>query len=352
VIGGATEADRRVPTGERFDPLFMGGRMIEAEHLARYSWACGFASGKRVLDAACGMAYGSRMLLDAGAAEVVGVDIAEEVIADLRSLGGPRLRFEVADLRHLPFGDDEFDLITCFEAIEHVAEPELVLDELRRVLRPGGLLAISTPNRDVYNPGNPFHLRELTPSELGEELGLRFGTVVIRRQHTYVASGIFDDAAFLTGGNSRIGALNVFKACENEPGKETYTLALASDGEIPDDTGILDLSADVDLREWSERLSLADQVIERVPRDADLVQLAELESLRGEIAGLRRQLARSEEEIARYVDLQERLEETDEMLSDYVRSADLANSLSWRVTEPLRRFMAALRALKGRISRA
>jgi ubiquinone/menaquinone biosynthesis C-methylase UbiE len=330
----------------------MGGRIIEAEHLARYSWACGFASGKRVLDAACGVAYGSRMLLDAGAAAVVGVDIAEDVIADLRSLEGPQLKFEVADLRRLPFPDDEFDLITCFEAIEHVADPELVLDELRRVLRPGGLLAVSTPNRDVYNPGNPYHLRELTPSELEEELGRRFGAVAIRRQHTYVASGIFDDATFLTGGNSRMGALDVFKACENEPGKETYTLALASDGEIPDDNGIVDLSADVDLREWSERLTLADQVIARAPADADLVERAELDRLRGEIVGLRRQLARSEEEIGRHVNLQERLEETDEMLSDYVRSADLVNSLSWRVTEPLRKLMAVLRGLKARFSRA
>ena len=79
--------------------------------------------------------------------------------------------------------------------IEHVAEPERVLDELRRVLRPSGLLVISTPNRDVFTPGNPHHLHELTPDELREALGSRFGSVALRRQHTWMASGVLDDDA-------------------------------------------------------------------------------------------------------------------------------------------------------------
>src|SRR5262249_13390641 len=145
-----------------------------AEHFARYAWAAQFAEAKRVLDAACGMAYGTAMLAAAGASEAVGVDLDEGVVERARESAPPRTRFEAADLRKLPFEADEFDLVVCFEAIEHVAEPEQVLDELARVLRPNGLLIVSTPNRDVYTPGNPFHLRELTPNELEEELERRF----------------------------------------------------------------------------------------------------------------------------------------------------------------------------------
>lgn len=330
----------------------MHGRIIEAEHLARYAWATQFAAQKRILDAACGVAYGSRMLFGAGADEVVGVDIAEDVIASLRPLERPGLKFEIADLRRLPFEDNAFDLVTCFEAIEHVPDPEVVLDELQRVLRPDGVLAISTPNRDVYTPGNPFHLRELTPSELSDELGKRFRSVVIRRQHSWVASAIFDDDTFAAGDNSMVSPVEVFKACEEAAGTETYTLALAGDGEVPSDCAVVDLTGDIDLREWGERLALADHMIEAAPRDADLKQSAEVSRLREELGALREQLARCEQEIGRYVDLQRRLEETEKVLSDYVASTEVVNSVSWRITEPLRKLMAAARRLKARIRRA
>lgn len=327
----------------------MHGRIIEAEHLARYMWASQFVDGKRVLDAACGVGYGSRMLMDAGAATVFGVDIAEDVIASLRSLEETRLKFEVADLRSLPFEDNSFEVVTCFEAIEHVPDPEVVLDELHRVLRPNGVLAISTPNRDVYSPGNPFHLRELKPSELAEELSRRFHSVVLRRQHSWVASGIFDDETFSIGDNAAVSRADVFKAAGREPGAETYTLALASDDEIPADRPVVDLTGDIDLREWGERLNLADHVIEALPRDRDLVQEAETERLREELVVSRQQLARCEQELGRYIDFQSRLEETEHILSDYVSSTAVVNSMSWKITGPLRKLKATVARFKARI---
>lgn len=321
----------------------MHGRIIEAEHLARYAWAAQFVPGRRVLDAACGMAYGTNMLMDAGATAVVGVDLDPDLLAEVRPVAREGVTFEVADLRKLPFDDDEFDLITCFEAIEHVPDPEIVLDELRRVLRPEGLVVLSTPNRDVYAPGNPFHLRELTPNELEAELSQRFARVVLRRQHTWVASGIFDDEAFQTGDNGRVAAGQVLKAYPNEPGEETYTLALASDAEVPPDSGVIDLSSDIDLREWGERLTLADHAIEVVPSDAGLDRDAEIRRLQEELSGLREQLARSEAEIARYVDLSEKLQQAQAALADYMPSAVIVNSRSWKMTSPLRKLGGAIR---------
>lgn len=347
MTGSAAEAQQSTaPTGERFEPTFMHGRIIEAEHLARYAWAAQFARGRRVLDAACGIGYGSRMLAAAGASEVVGVDLDKEVIAEVRAAAGPGTSFEVADLRQLPFGENEFDLIVSFETIEHVPDPDVVMDEFRRVLRPDGLLALSTPNRDVYTPGNPFHLRELTPSELEAELEQRFKSFRLRRQHTWVASGIFDDETFLAGGNRPIGPVEVLKASENEPGSETYTLALAGDGELPEDGAVVDLSADIDLREWGERLTLADHAIEEMSHDDDLRRRSEVEHLRDELGELRRRLARSEAEIGRYVEIEERLKAADAALADYVNSSEIVNSLSWKVTRPLRAFAAVLRKLR------
>jgi SAM-dependent methyltransferase len=323
----------------------MHGQIVEAEHLARYAWAAQFASGRRVLDAACGEAYGSRILAEAGAAEVVGVDLDERVIAAARA-ARPDISFEVADLRQLPFGDAEFDLIVSFETIEHVPDPEVVLDEFRRLLRPGGLLALSTPNRDVYTPGNPFHLRELTPSELEDELGSRFESFRLRRQHTWVASGIFDDETFASGDNRPLGPTQVLKACADEPGTETYTLALAGDGDLPDDGAVIDLTSDVDLRQWAERLALADHAIEAAPADADLRRQAELERLREEVGGLRELLVDKEAELARLTDVEGRLKGAQVALGDYVASSELLESLSWKVTRPLRGLIALLRKLR------
>lgn len=343
----AAEAQQRAPTGERFEPHFMHGRIIEAEHLARYAWAARLAGGRRVLDAACGVGYGSRMLAEAGASEVVGLDLSEEAVLEARAGAGPTVSFEVGDMHHLPFRDDEFDLITFFEALEHVSDPEAVLDELHRVMRPHGVLALSTPNRDVYAPGNPFHLRELTPSELENLLGERFRCVRLRRQHTWVASGIFDDETFLMGENQPVGTVDVLKAARNSPGSETYTLALASDSDLPDDVAVVDLSADIDLREWSERLRLADFAIEAAPEDGDLRRQAELDRLREELRGLRLQLARSEEEVGRHLEAESKLKEAREALDDYVTSSEVMNSLSWRITKPLRGLSAFARRFRS-----
>ena len=158
---------------ERFVPHLMGGRMIDAEHRARYWWAASFVEEKNVLDAGCGTGYGSNILAGAGAASVIGVDRAAHVIEYARTQAEPVASFQVGDLVALPFADDAFEVAVCFEAIEHVDVPEAVLDELVRVLRPGGLLAISSPNRDIYTGSNPHHRHEFAPEELRSALSAR-----------------------------------------------------------------------------------------------------------------------------------------------------------------------------------
>jgi O-antigen biosynthesis protein len=186
--------DDHEPTGERFDPRYMGGDLIDAEHQARYRLALPLVRGRRVLDAGCGVGWGSQLMVEAGAAEVVGVDIAPTAVRASRDLC-PLGRFLVGDVAQLPFAEDSVDVVICLETLEHTRQPGRALDEMRRVLRPDGHLVVSSPNPAVYPAGNPFHVHELPPGELLTEVQSRFGSSQLLRQHLMVSSLVYPDDA-------------------------------------------------------------------------------------------------------------------------------------------------------------
>lgn len=140
-------------------------------HVGRYALALPFAAGRRVLDVACGEGYGSWLLAEAGADEVVGVDISADAVGKAReTFRHERLRFEtgageaLADA--LPAG--HFDLVVSIETIEHVADPEAFLRALRRVATPDAVFVLTCPNDHWYYgdaAGNPYHLRRFTLDE-------------------------------------------------------------------------------------------------------------------------------------------------------------------------------------------
>jgi SAM-dependent methyltransferase len=150
--------------GERLDPEAAPEASLQ-EHLARYRFARERVRG-RILDVACGAGYGTAML---GA---VGLDVSSEALAQARRETDRLIR---GDALRLPFGGT-FDAVVSFETVEHVADPEGFVAECRRVLRPGGLLVMSTPNKELWSPRSskplqPHHVREFSRKEFLALLG-------------------------------------------------------------------------------------------------------------------------------------------------------------------------------------
>ena len=164
-------------TGERFLPECTGE--IWAEHWHRYLFAARHVAGRDVLDAACGEGYGAAWLAR-HAKSVTGLDVDAPTIAAARAKYlAPGLRFETGSVAAMPFADASFDCVVSFETLEHLAEQQAMLAELRRVLRPDGVLIISTPNKVEYSEKrdfhNEFHVRELYEDEFRALLGRNFG---------------------------------------------------------------------------------------------------------------------------------------------------------------------------------
>lgn len=182
-------------TGERFIPTEKGE--IRHEHLHRYAWCRPLVEGRDVLDIACGEGYGSAMMAR-GARSVTGVDIAEAAVMHARATYGsaPGLQFQCGSAAAIPLADASVDVVVSFETIEHHDQHREMLAEIRRVLRPDGIMIISSPNRAVYSElaghHNEFHVKELDFAEFDAVLREQFSDIAYFGQRLAVGSSIFD----------------------------------------------------------------------------------------------------------------------------------------------------------------
>lgn len=177
-------------TGERYVPGVRG--YIRLEHYHRYLFAATYCMGKEILDIACGEGYGS-YLLSQVASRVFGVDVDQQTITGaIRSYGGPNLSFAFGSANSLPYEIHRFDVAVSFETIEHIVEHDQFVSELKRVLKPDGLLVISTPDRVSYNATlsepNKYHLCELTRIDFEALLRRHFKQVNILDQMSFCGS--------------------------------------------------------------------------------------------------------------------------------------------------------------------
>ena len=158
-------------TVEGFTPEF-----VVKEHIERYRFAAKFVAGKTVLDIASGSGFGSRILLDSGATEVIGGDLSEEAVryAEHR-YGCNNLIFKVLNAEKIELGDESLDLVVAFETIEHVQNFRNMIYAVKRILKPGGMFICSSPNKKISSPfiskpPNKFHVREFTINQLSAEI--------------------------------------------------------------------------------------------------------------------------------------------------------------------------------------
>jgi ubiquinone/menaquinone biosynthesis C-methylase UbiE len=225
-------------TGERMVTDQTGA--IEAEHYHRYFLARELCRGKDVLDVASGEGYGSA-LLSQTAKSVVGVEIDPKCVEHAaHEYRAANLRYLTGDTVKLPLRDKSVDAVVSFETIEHISDQGAFLSEVKRVLRPSGLLLVSTPDLNVYSaPGteaNPYHVRELTELEFRQTLKSEFNNVLIVRQRAVTGSLVLPDSGTRQSEDVLVFEQRDSTAFEVDRKllRAPFLLAIASEGELPD----------------------------------------------------------------------------------------------------------------------
>ena len=160
-------------TGERTIPGLAEENYWFRRHEVVYQRLAHRCAGRDVLEAGCGEGYGADLIADV-AHSVIGLDYDEATVAHVRARY-PRVDIRHGNLADLPLEDASVDVVVNFQVIEHLWDQAQFVSECFRVLRPGGVFLVSTPNRITFSPGrdtplNPFHTRELNAAELTELL--------------------------------------------------------------------------------------------------------------------------------------------------------------------------------------
>ncbi|MET0135915.1 MAG: class I SAM-dependent methyltransferase [Kibdelosporangium sp.] len=156
-------------TGERTVPGIAQENYWFRRHEAAYEILSHYCRDAVVLEAGCGEGYGANLLAE-HAKTVIALDY-DVLTTEHVARSYPRVRMLRGNLVMLPLAGSSVDVVANLQVIEHLWEQDRFLGECLRVLRPGGRLLITTPNRITFSPGrdtplNPFHTRELSGAEL------------------------------------------------------------------------------------------------------------------------------------------------------------------------------------------
>jgi len=183
-------------TGERTVPGIPAENYWFRRHEAAYEFVAPLVAGRTVLEVGCGEGYGTDLLART-ARRVLGIDYDALTAAHARATY-PAAWFVRANLAALPVPSGSVDVLATLQVIEHVWNHGEFVRECLRVLRPGGLLMVTTPNRLTFSPGldaplNPFHTKEFTASELSGLIAANgFGIEAVLGLHAGPRLGVLD----------------------------------------------------------------------------------------------------------------------------------------------------------------
>lgn len=205
------------------------------EHMHRYVIANELVKDLIVLDIACGEGYGTN-LLASSAKEITGIDIDYNTISNAQiKYTKKNIRFKKGSISQIPEPDSTYDAIVCFETLEHITEHEIALKELKRVIKPDGILIISTPDKRFYsdlpNYQNPFHKKELYEQEFKNLISAYFKFSKYYSQCSMAASIILEE------GNSSIKKFysgDYVSVDQFQFPNPVFRIAIASDNHIPE----------------------------------------------------------------------------------------------------------------------
>jgi len=282
------------PVPERFVPEQHGISPIVYEHWHRYYFARAFSRDKVVVDIACGEGYGSRLLSDV-ASYITGIDNSSETILRARqTYSAPNLLYLEGSVASIPLQAAVADLVVSFETIEHVAaaQQQTMFDEVRRILKPGGIFLVSTPNLNsrFFTEGeNKFHLREFSHTEFVAFCRERFRHVTLLGQNLVVGSFIATEDECRHDSRSNMEIMNrrftTTPQCHPATVADAkFTLAACSDGKPVKVSGSLLLDGDLALFDEFEKYaaSLRASIVEMETYGRSLVK--ELDLKRAETA--------------------------------------------------------------------
>ncbi len=223
-------------TGERLETFILNDTTIE--HLHRYAIAAEICKGLDALDIASGEGYGSN-LLSFSAGKVTGVDISKETVtAAAQKYRRDNLVYKEGSAAAIPLADNAVDVVVSFETIEHHDQHGKMLSEIKRVLKPGGILIMSSPDKKYYTdvPGynNPFHVKELYFEEFKTLINSNFKFANFMSQKLVIGSLMLPEKPTGNFVEYTGDYQNIYTTGEFTP---VYNMCIASDNEFND--GIL-----------------------------------------------------------------------------------------------------------------
>lgn len=357
-------------TGERLTTATTG--QVEVEHLHRYFLARELCRGLDVLDVAAGEGYGAALLAQT-ARSVTGVEVSADAITHAaRTYRDNHARFVRGDARRLPLSNGSIDAVVSFETIEHFFEHDEFVTEVKRVLRPGGRLILSSPERDVYSPSgssaNPYHVRELSRTELDSLLHRFFGHVHIMAQRPAFGSVLVgEETGAVPWMTFEKRGPDYFEATPGLP-RAVYLLAVASDQPVSDvpsslyiETSAIEPMQDAErvakalhgeLLALRTHLAAAEVAVRHAREEVVLGHAREDQTVRQlrETLHVQEDRMREREEMMRAQTLLlSHVQGATDQLERQIRLAQarltaMYGSTSWRVTAPLRLLSVTLRS--------